>query len=71
VSATLVVMGKKKPSTGDRHKPRRLVGIPERICLVLEAMGESRETSLTEMVKAALIDYLERQGQWPPSHPKK
>lgn len=63
---TLTVMGKKKPTTSDRHKPRRLVGISERICLALEQMGEDREATLTEMVKVACIDYLTRHDRWPP-----
>ena len=60
-------MGKKKqPAASDRHKPRRLVGIPERICLALEELGNERETTLTEMVKVGLIHYLESLSRWPP-----
>lgn len=65
--ATLPRMGKKKRKPeSDRHKPRRLVGIPESICLILEELGKAREANLTEMVRVGLIDYLERKGKWPP-----
>ncbi len=66
--ATITGMPKPK-QPADRHKPRRLVGIPERICAALERMGEERETSLTEMVKAACIHFLTEQGRWPPKPP--
>ena len=66
MNATLAVMGKKKPTTSDRHKPRRLVGVPERICVALEEWGKDREASLTEMVKAGLIYFLEKHDRWPP-----
>lgn len=69
-NATLVGMGKKKPTTGDRHKPRRLVGVSERICLALEEMGREREAKLTEMVRVGLIYYLEQNGRWPPKSAK-
>lgn len=69
--ARLVGMTKKRPTAADRHKPRRLVGIPERICLALEAIGKERETTLTEMVKAGLIYFLEQHRKWPPGQPPK
>lgn len=71
MSATLVRMGKKKSAANDRHKPRRLVGISERICLALEEIGADREATLTEMVKVGLIHYLESLGKWPPQKPAK
>ncbi len=64
--ATLKGMGKTKPTDNDRHKPRRLVGVPERICLALEEIGKDRETTLTEMVKVGLIHFLESLNKWPP-----
>lgn len=70
VIATLARMGKKKPTANDRHKPRRLVGIPERVCAALEQMGVDREATLTEMVKAGLIYFLEKHDRWPPPAPK-
>lgn len=65
VESTIKVMGKKKPGS-DRHKPRKLVGIPLRVCAALKSMGEQREASLAEMVKVACIEYLERNNRWPP-----
>ena len=68
MAATLVGMSKKKqPPPEDRHKPRRLVGVPERVCAALEAMGGDREATLTEMVKVACIYFLEQHGRWPPT----
>lgn len=64
-AATMSVMSKKKPAS-DRHKPRRMVGVPERVCAALEQMGKDREASLAEMVKVACIEYLERNNRWPP-----
>jgi hypothetical protein len=66
VFTTLVGMNKKKPAK-DRHKPRRMVGVPERVCAALERMGADRESSLAEMVKTACIEYLEKNGRWPPT----
>jgi hypothetical protein len=66
VVATLNRMGKKKQPPGDRHKPRRLVGVSERICLALEELGAIREAKLTEMVRIACIEYLEKHNSWPP-----
>ena len=63
--ATLDRMGKKKASQ-DRHKPRRMVGLSERICAQFDKMAKDREASLAEMVKVACIDYLTRAGLWPP-----
>lgn len=70
MAATLTVMGKKKATTGDRHKPRRLVGLTPRIAAALEELAESRDTNLTEVVKTACIAYLESLGKWPPPAPK-
>jgi len=55
----------KKPQA-DRHKPRRMVGVPERICAVLDQMGAEREASLAEMVKNACLFFLEQNNRWPP-----
>ena len=54
-------------SGGDRHKPRRLVGISERICKQFDKLALDREAKLTELVKNACIDYLTRAGLWPPA----
>lgn len=55
-----------KPSTSERHKPRRMVGVPERVCVALKKMGDAREADLTEMVKLACIFFLEKHGAWEP-----
>lgn len=62
-------MSKPKPSK-DRHKPRRMVGVSERICVALDRIGLDQEANLTEMVKRACVFYLEHLGQWPPPPPK-
>lgn len=68
--STLARMGKKKP-TADRHKPRRMVGIPERICRAFEGLTEERQATLSELVKVACLKWLEEQGRWPPKdHPR-
>lgn len=66
MATTLAGMSKKKPAA-DRHKPRRMVGVPERVCAALETMGDDREASLAEMVKIACIEYLEKNNRWPPA----
>jgi hypothetical protein len=65
MNATIDRMAKK--STGpDRHKPRRMVSIPERVAAVLAEVGRGREASLSETVKVACIAYLESLNRWPP-----
>ncbi len=64
-------MGKNKDRSADRHKPRRMVGIPHRVAIALEAIGKNREATLSEMVKVACIAYLESQGVWPPNGGKR
>ena len=65
MSTTLDRMGKKTAGT-DRHKPRRMVSIPERVALALADVGRDREASLSETVKVACIAYLESLNRWPP-----
>lgn len=43
-----------------------MVGVPERICEVLDQMGAEREASLAEMVKNACLFFLEHHNRWPP-----
>jgi hypothetical protein len=60
-------MSKPKPRPSGKHKlPRRMVGIPEPIAAALERIGDRRMTNVTEMVKLACIEYLTREGEWPP-----
>lgn len=70
MSATMTRMPK-TPKKNDRHKPRRMVGVPERVCTALEEEGQTREASLAEMVKVACIFFLESKGRWPPPPPGK
>jgi hypothetical protein len=74
MSATLVGMSKQKPkparASGKHKLPRRMVGLPEPIAAALEQIGERRMTNVTEMVKLACIEYLTREGAWPPPAPK-
>lgn len=67
-TATIHPMSSKKPGR-DRHKPRRMVGVPERVCAALEQVGREREASLAEMVKNACIHFLESLNRWPPNKP--
>lgn len=65
--ANMALMAKKNRPTGNsQQKPRRLVGLPPRIVEALEKLAKSRETTITEMVKAACLDYLTRLDLWPP-----
>jgi len=59
-----VMAPKKKPT--DRHKPNRLVRVPERVAAAVEAIGLEDEIKLTQMVKMILIEYLKERGKWPP-----
>lgn len=69
MTTTLVGMSKQKP-TGGKHKPRRMVGIPEKLAVVLEKLGESRMQNLTELVKTVCVEYLTRLDLWPPKPAK-
>jgi hypothetical protein len=65
-TAKLASMGKRKQQPDKQpQKPRKLVGIPPRIAAAMEEIAESRETTLTEMVKAACIDFLVKFDRWP------
>lgn len=59
-----VLMAKKKKEE-DRHKPSRMVRIPERMALALEELAETRENTLTDEVRTAVREYLERNDLWP------
>lgn len=65
--ATLNLMSNKKKPHGDRHKPRRMVGIPERVAAALEEVAKEREASLAEIVKYACLFFLEDLKRWPPT----
>ena len=65
MSATVASMSKKKPTSG-QHKPRRMVGLPEKLAAVLERVGEQRMQTVTEVVKSICVEYLTRLELWPP-----
>lgn len=51
-------------------KPQRMVRIPEPMAVALEKMAEKQFNSLTEQVKIAVREYLERHDNLPdPSSP--
>lgn len=64
---TIARMGKKKsPSAADRHKPGFMVRIPERLGVQLDILCEQHVTTRTTEVVAAVREYLESKGLWPP-----
>lgn len=56
-----------KKDVADRHKPRRMVGIPTRVAAILQKQAELRLTRLSDEVKRILIEHLQREGLWPSS----
>jgi hypothetical protein len=50
---------------GDRHKPRRIVGIPGPLADALEQLADEEFNTLAEQVKIACREYLERRGRLP------
>lgn len=61
-------MAKKKTTTGtgDRHKPRALVGIPGALIEVIDALVARHLTDRTAEVVRLVREGLEREGLWPP-----
>ena len=64
-TAIMSRMGKKKQA-GDRHKPSRMTRVPERMATALEKLAAKKETNLSDEVKQAVHEYLEKQDLWPP-----
>jgi hypothetical protein len=61
------LMGKKKGGTsGDRHKPGRMVRIKQALAAQLERLAASNATNLTQEVNRAVRELLAREGYWPP-----
>jgi hypothetical protein len=59
-------MAAKKPTKGDdRHKPSRMVRLAEPLAVALEAIADEQFNSLTEQVKIAVREYLEKLGRMP------
>lgn len=61
--ATIHRMAAKKQP--DRHKPSRMVRIPEPMARALEQIADEQFNSLTEQVKVAVREYLERANRLP------
>lgn len=53
-------------ASSDRHKPRRTVGLRERLAAQLQILCERNATDLTEETNRAVREMLEREGLWPP-----
>lgn len=63
MSYTLTHMAsKKKP---DKHKPGRMVRIPEVMARELEQLANEQFNKLAEQVRIAVREYLERKGRPP------
>jgi hypothetical protein len=60
---------KKKPGDSDRHKPSRMVRVPAALAAELEKYASEQFNSLTEEVKAAVREYLEKRGRLPKQGP--
>lgn len=53
---------KPKPKAGDRHKPRRMVGIPTPMADALEKWAAARYSDLTTEIRAAVLAYMTANG---------
>lgn len=62
----VLMPNKPTKKTEDRHKPSRMVRIPERMAVQLEKLAESRENTISDEVRTAVREFLERAGMWPP-----
>lgn len=55
---------KKKPvRSADRHKPGRMIRIPEKLCVLLDKWAEADFNTVTDHVRAAVIAYLQAKGE--------
>lgn len=64
MEATIPDMGN-KAIPNDRHKPSRMVRIPEAMAVALEQVAAEQFNSLTEQVKIAVREYLFRLDRMP------
>lgn len=60
-------MAKTSKDTADRHKPTRMVRIPEVLAQQLDALAERKVTNVTQETVRAVREMLEREGLWPPA----
>lgn len=60
------IMAKRKISTGDRHKPGRMVRLKEQLARQLDILVVRNATNTTQEVQRAVREMLAREGLWPP-----
>lgn len=65
VVRTMLGVAKDKKKNADRHKPRRIVGIPEPFAVALEGLASEQFNTLAEQVKIAVREYLDKHGRLP------
>jgi hypothetical protein len=65
MSLTMPLVAKNKDKAVDRHKPSRMVRVPEALAQALEGMALEQFNSLAEQVKIAVREYLEKHGRLP------
>ena len=67
----MVGMSKKKPAAtpADRHKPHRMVRIPEAFAQSLERLADADFNNLTDQVRIALKEYLQKHNALPTRPP--
>lgn len=68
MTATITCMAAK--ASTDRHKPGRMVRVPESLAVILDELAAEQLNSLTEQVKICIRERLTALGRWP-APPKK
>lgn len=56
----------KAKKTNNRHLPRTVIAIPKVVSDQIAPIAGEKLTSLSQIVKEACIEYLERRGKWKP-----
>lgn len=59
----------KSTQAADRHKPTRMVRIPEVLAEQLDSLAKRKVTNVTQEVIRAVREMLERESLWPPPEP--
>lgn len=67
---TATMAKKSTKPKADRHKTRTLIGIPERLILVIDQLVADRLTDRTTEVVRLVREGLESLGMWPPKPDK-
>lgn len=62
----MVSMSKPKKPTGGKHKPRRMVGLPEYVAALMDELAAENAMKLTEYVKSVCVEHLKAKGKWKP-----